>query len=171
MGGQNPILLGENNGMFGRPQSDFCKKRVSETQSGIIRSKKFRDNRREYMTGKHWYHNLDGDEKYFGEDDAIPNGYIPGRLPNKLLGENNGMYGKHHSEESKAKISKASSGENNGMYGKSHSSEAKKKISEFRSGSKKMRYGETIKIIKKDDIDYYLSIGWEFYSKRNKINE
>lgn len=66
-------------------------------------------------------------------------------------GKNNGMYGKHHSEETKAflswwaeferdnsvyrteefrdKMSKLTSGENNGMYGKHHSAESKQKMS------------------------------------------
>lgn len=36
----------------------------------------------------------------------------------KLSGENNGMYGKHHSEEAKKKMSENNSGEKNPMYGK-----------------------------------------------------
>lgn len=60
-------------------------------------------------------------------------------------GENNVMFGKHHSEETKQKmseahknmseatkrkISAANKGENNPFYGKHHSSETKRKISE-----------------------------------------
>lgn len=49
-------------------------------------------------------------------------------------GENNGFYGKTHSEETKQKMSEKakihSIGENNGMYGKTHSQETKDKISE-----------------------------------------
>ena len=66
-------------------------------------------------------------------------------------GKNNGMYGKHHTEETKAflsywaeferdnsyykskefkeKMSKLTSGSNNGMYGKKHSEESKQKMS------------------------------------------
>lgn len=66
-------------------------------------------------------------------------------------GKNNGMYGKHHSEQTKAflsywaeferdnshyqtkefkqKMSQLTSGSNNGMYGKKHSEEAKQKMS------------------------------------------
>lgn len=82
----------------------------------------------------------------------------------KLMGENNGMYGKHHTKESLKRISESSKknwenpeyrekqpsmkgknnhmydvhlcGELNGMYGKKHSDETKKKISKANSGNK-----------------------------------
>ena len=47
-------------------------------------------------------------------------------------GENNPMFGKHHSGESKKKITKNhpdNSGDNNPMFGKHHSEETKKKMS------------------------------------------
>lgn len=67
-------------------------------------------------------------------------------------GENNGMYGKNHTEEAKRNMSKnhnreaystkefidkmkeVTKGENNGMYNKQHSQESKDKISENRKG-------------------------------------
>lgn len=71
-------------------------------------------------------------------------------------GENNGMYGKHHTEQTKnflsywakierdnsvyrtedfrKKMSEKTSGENNGMYGKHHTEESKKKMSENSKG-------------------------------------
>ena len=56
---------------------------------------------------------------------------------NPLLGEKNGMFGKHHSEESKKKISEARKGAipwNKGKHpkGKPHSEETKRKMSEAR---------------------------------------
>lgn len=48
-------------------------------------------------------------------------------------GKNNPMYGKHHTEETKQKISKALS-ENNFMYGKHHTKEVKQKISKAMKG-------------------------------------
>lgn len=45
-------------------------------------------------------------------------------------GENNGFYGKKHTEESKQKMSEAKSGENNPMCGRRQSEETKRKISE-----------------------------------------
>lgn len=46
-----------------------------------------------------------------------------------LKGENHPMYGKHHSEETRKKLSEANKGENNPFYGKHHTEETKKKIS------------------------------------------
>ena len=56
---------------------------------------------------------------------------------NPLLGEKNGMFGKHHSEESKKKMSEARKGAipwNKGKHpkGKPHSEETKRKMSEAR---------------------------------------
>ena len=72
---------------------------------------------------------------------------IRDKATNRLKDKNNHpMYGKHHSEESKRKMSEANkgkctyknhanvSGENNPMYGKQHSEESKQKISEAKKG-------------------------------------
>lgn len=53
-------------------------------------------------------------------------------LGNSGFGENNSMYGKTHSKETKMKMSKSRTGDKNGMYGKTHSKESRDKISEFR---------------------------------------
>lgn len=50
------------------------------------------------------------------------------------LGDKNHMYGKHHSEETKRKLSELNKGKNNPFYGKKHSDESKKKISNKRKG-------------------------------------
>jgi len=63
-----------------------------------------------------------------------------------LTGENNPMYGKHHSEESKKKMSdnhKDISGENNPMYGKHHSKESCEKMSMHRMGENNPFYGKS----------------------------
>lgn len=53
------------------------------------------------------------------------------RLHQKVMkGENNNMYGRHHSEETKKKMSEALKGENHPLYGKHRSEETRKKISE-----------------------------------------
>lgn len=53
-------------------------------------------------------------------------------------GENNPMYGKHLSEETKQKMSEAKkgkfTGENNPMYGKYHTEESRQKISQAKKG-------------------------------------
>ena len=48
----------------------------------------------------------------------------------KQTGKNNPFYGKHHSEESKQKMSESNKGKNNSMYGKHLSEETKQKMSE-----------------------------------------
>jgi group I intron endonuclease len=49
-------------------------------------------------------------------------------------GENNPMYGRTHTPESKAKMSVSISGANNPMYGRTHTPETLVKISEAMSG-------------------------------------
>lgn len=75
-----------------------------------------------------------------------------------VSGENNPMYGKHHSDETRKRMkvlnshvasdelrkkrSENATGENNPMYGKHHSDETKKKISEALKGEKNPWYGK-----------------------------
>ena len=60
---------------------------------------------------------------------------------------NKNMFGKHHSEETKQKMSGAQKGEKNGMYGKHHSEEAKKKMSEAKKGENNQNFGKKYKWI------------------------
>jgi len=53
---------------------------------------------------------------------------------NALMGENNGMYGKVHTEKTKQAMSIAHSGENHHFYGKKFSEEHKQNISKSRIG-------------------------------------
>lgn len=52
-----------------------------------------------------------------------------------FIGENNPFYGKHHTDETKRKISETHKGENNHFYGKRHTEETKRKISEANKGT------------------------------------
>ena len=62
------------------------------------------------------------------------------RLSEHRKGENNAMYGKHHSEESKMKMSIAHKGKklgkDNPFYGKKHSEEARRKMSDAHKGKR-----------------------------------
>lgn len=56
-----------------------------------------------------------------------------------VSGENNGMFGRRHTDESRKKIGNnhgSTSGENNGMFGKQHTDETKQKISRRGIGRK-----------------------------------
>ena len=62
-----------------------------------------------------------------------------------ISGENHPMYGKHHSEAAKQKMSLRKKGENHPMYGKHHSEETRKKMSEHHadiSGENNPMYGK-----------------------------
>ena len=52
-----------------------------------------------------------------------------------ISGEKHPMYGKHHTEEAKKKISELTKGCNNPMYGKHHSEEVKQRLRELHQGS------------------------------------
>jgi hypothetical protein len=85
-------------------------------------------------------------------------------LAKKRCGAKNPFYGKHHSEEtkqkiseirrlqggrphtaeSKKKLSESKKGDKNPCYGKHHSEETRKKMSESRSGAKNPMYGKQL---------------------------
>ena len=58
------------------------------------------------------------------------------------LGKPSGMKGKHHSEESRKKMSEANKGDKNPRFGKHHSAEARKKISEEMKGENNPMFGK-----------------------------
>ena len=58
------------------------------------------------------------------------------------LGKPSGMKGKHHSEESRNKMSESQKGENNPRFGKHHSAESRKKISEAKKGENNPMFGK-----------------------------
>ena len=56
------------------------------------------------------------------------------KLSETMQGKKNPLYGKHLSEETKQKLSEANKGEKHPLYGKHRSEETRKKISEARKG-------------------------------------
>lgn len=92
------------------------------------------------------------------------------KMSDARTGTLNSNYGNrwNQSDELKALHSKLSSGENNGMFGKKHSDNTKKLIGEKNklamSGRVRITNGEINKIVKPEELEYYYSIG--FYKGR-----
>jgi group I intron endonuclease len=63
-------------------------------------------------------------------------------LKGKMTGENHPMFGKHHTEETKKKISLAHSGEKHCLFGKHIPEETKKKMSEAQKGERGNNFGK-----------------------------
>lgn len=82
-------------------------------------------------------------------------------------GVNNANYGNHwhQSDELKALHSKLSSGENNGMWGKKHSEQTKQLIgaknSKHMKGRKRIYKDNEHKIVHPSELDNYLKDGWK----------
>lgn len=80
------------------------------------------------------------------------------------MGELNSNFGNHwkQSDELKALHSRLSSGENNGMYGKKHTNESKEKNSKSHIGKIAVSnpITDTVKMITMDKLDEFLSDGW-----------
>lgn len=76
--------------------------------------------------------------------------------------QNNGMWGKKHSEETKKKISEKAIGRVGHNKGKHLSEETRKKLSEINKGSRKITNGVIVKVIKRNEL---LPEGWRYYSK------
>ena len=121
-------LKGENNPMYGKHLSDEAKKKISDANK------------------KHWQ-----DPEYLKKMQNRPkqcgdkNGMYG---DHRFAGENNPMYGKKHSEETRKKMREHHadvSGENHPMYGKKHSEETRKKMREHHadvSGENNPFYGK-----------------------------
>ena len=69
------------------------------------------------------------------------------------LGNKNPMHGKHHSEETRAKISQS-------LSNRTMSDEQKKKISQALSGTAVVNKNGINKRIRKTELDLYISSGW-----------
>lgn len=65
-------------------------------------------------------------------------------------GEKSHMYGKHHSDETKKKISEAHKGEKNPFYGKSHSEKTRRKMSEAKKGKTGEKHNRSKPIVQID---------------------
>lgn len=137
----NHKLAGENNPNYGKKASDETRRKISEALSNPSEEtrKKLSDAAKAAMTPERIQYlreintgrkateetkqKMSESQKARWTDDARKEWGI------KFSGENNGMYGKHHSEETKQKLREMFSGENSYMYGTHPSEETLQKMS------------------------------------------
>lgn len=135
----NHKLAGENNPMYGKHHSEETKEKLR--QAALSRSpevwKRMKEGMRRAMTperreqirqqnlgrkaSEESRHKMSESQKARWTEDMRK------EWGEKFSGENNGMYGKHHSEETRQKISEKVSGENSAWYGRHHTEEEKRK--------------------------------------------
>lgn len=102
---RSALMSGENHYLYGKHLSKETREKISIAKKGIKRSE---DVRKKISEGhKRWHKDH----------------------PNALAGKNNPLYGKHHSQETRKKISEA-------LLGKTFSEEHRRKISERMKGTK-----------------------------------
>ena len=105
---------GEKNPFYDKKHSKETKRKISDANKGKQHSKETKRKISEAIKGEK--------NPFYGK------GYT-------ILGEKNPFYGKHHSDETKRKLSES-------KKGKHHSEETKRKISESLKGEKNPRYGK-----------------------------
>ena len=178
-GGNNPILRGENNGMYGKTHSDEIKKKISELRFNVSWDERFGEKKsQEYkeklsisnkgskrsketkkkMSDNQWLK----EQGYLisGENNPNYENYWSNEQKLLITGKNNGMYGKGH----------LVTGEKNGMYGKTHSDEIKKKMSIKNKGSGNPSYYYIdILIIEEIKNLYILGYSFPYISKKYNI--
>ena len=137
-----------SNANKGRVVSDDTRRKISNSNLGHEVSEDTRNKISIANRGKFWSNErkLAMSEQFKGEGNPFYGKHHSDKTKEKyFIGENNPMYGKHHTEEAKkaiseankgkivsdetrVKLSEASSGENNGMYGKHHTDETLNKL-------------------------------------------
>ena len=117
---------GENNAFYGKHHSDETRQKISESQKGHAVSQTTKHKISIANKGK-----CHINRRYSPEMRSHFKDSYTGR---NRYGENNPFYGRHHTDETKQKISIANkgrlSGENHPLYGKHHSDETRQKMSE-----------------------------------------
>lgn len=169
------LLIGEKHPMFGKnPLENMSKDAFNKRSKKISIKNKITLNNK---SKEEW-------EKIIAKRKITINNRTPEekqRIHEKLSkansGKNNGMYGKHLSEETKKKISKKSSGKNNGMYGKNLKNimtiEMYTKMLDKRRnsmiGRKVMIKNGIQKKVKPDNFQIFLNDGWVFKKNNSKF--
>ena len=89
-------VAGERNGMYGKHHSEEAREKIRQSRLGNQINEEQRDKIRQFRTGKKW---TEEQKQLMSE-----------RRKGKTVGENNGMYGRKHSEETRAKIGAVANG-------------------------------------------------------------
>ena len=110
-------MKGKNNPMYGRTLSAEHRRKMSQANKGRTLSAEHKKKISQAITG----------EKH----------PMYGRT-----GEKHPRYGKHHTAESRRKMSQARTGEKHPMYGKHHTAYTRQKMSQAHKGEKNPRYGK-----------------------------
>ena len=124
-------------GVLGTKLSSTSCKRIGEAHKGKVFSDEHRKNLSESLKGREF---SDDSRKKMSESHKGKKMTEEFKRKESLarMGSGNTFYGKHHSEETKARLREISkvkcAGKNNGMYGKKHSEETKRKIGEKSKG-------------------------------------
>ena len=119
-------LRGNQNALGYRHDED-TRRRMSESRRGLVQSDETKLKRKETLKG----HEVSQETR-----DKISQSLSGRKLEGDHLRKTQTIWcGKHHTEDSKRKISEAVSGEKNGMFGKTHSESARKSMSESRKGN------------------------------------
>lgn len=116
-----------NQNALGYRHDDETRRRMSENSKGLVQSDETKLKRRETLKG----HEVSQETR-----DKISQSLSGRKLEGDCLRRTQTIWcGKHHTEDSKRKISEEVSGEKNGMFGKTHSESARKSMSESRKGN------------------------------------
>ena len=100
---------GENCPTFGKHLSDETKRKIRESHVGKVLSEEHKNKISKSLTG-----HIGWNTGMFHSDETKQK--ISNALKGKQTGEENGMYGKHHSLESRQKMSIQRTGENNARF-------------------------------------------------------
>ena len=107
---------GERNGMYGKHHSEEAREKIRQSRLGNQINEEQRDKIRQFRTGKKW---TEEQKQLMSE-----------RRKGKTVGENNGMHGRTHSPEAKAKMAEKAKQ-------RKQSSDTRQKIAKSNTGQKR----------------------------------
>ena len=154
-----------NGSAKGSKRSEDTKRKLSESASKRHIDKETRSKISETVSSQIWVTNgiIETKATLSNIDEFISNGFHRGRLEFSESHRNNlknCRLGSHLSDEEKNNLSLKNSGSGNPFYGRTHSDESINKMSLAQSGRVYVNNGSDCKRVKKDTLEYYISIGY-----------